>query len=216
MVTFLQYVVVFIVTVIIYVTYFDTNESKRRGFKWNLATIISFLIIISPVYFEYPDWGSSVPVTFSHDDVVEHPFGAITSPFGLANDFTNMPTREYSTRLFMNSRVTEDGKRIMGLVYNFSIYISSPKKFYAKADRRILASYQSENELGHILDSVSLAFAASHPNTSTTRLIYPDHQETKRMRDSLRNVFDGWLTTYRPDDEGMKIVFDGVETRGTF
>ncbi|MFA6365520.1 MAG: hypothetical protein WCW78_03935 [Candidatus Paceibacterota bacterium] len=212
-VAFIQYLVICIIAMFSYFFYFDGQ--KTYPLNRIVAIAAMWMVFLSPIYFEYADWGDSVPVTFSGNSVIKHPLGTFTSPFGLTNDYANMPTRNSFVRVIMNSSLTEDRKRMVGLTYNFSASISSPEKYYAKASRRALSSSESESELEHIADSVSLAFAISHPNPSTTRFSYMNYEESRGMRDSLRNVFNEWLKTHRSDD-GVTIIFEDMETRGSW
>jgi hypothetical protein len=193
-------------------------DDAYRGEKWVkwFGLALFLLTLFSPIYFEYADWGSSVPVTFDGDKVIRHDLGLFTVPF--SSDYQNMVTGDEYARLMVDAKIVGSRREMRILKYNASARIVSPERYFAKPERKKLSTAEARSELRHVADSLLLGFVETHPGSVNEWIEISGAASGRRdgkrwdgKTDSLKNVFSEWLATQRGEDSGIKVTFGGVD-----
>ncbi|OGM94098.1 hypothetical protein A2524_04220 [Candidatus Wolfebacteria bacterium RIFOXYD12_FULL_48_21] len=126
----------------------------------DIGLLLAFLAIVaSPLYYEFPNYGSSKVVTFKDDRVTERPFGAFVWEFGGA--FSNIPNN-----IGITSSVTlaVDSPKVRTLRYTIDARIINPTLFFAKKERRHMFAVNAQ---ANPVDTKQLV-ASSADNTNET------------------------------------------------
>ena len=112
--------------------------------KFFLSPLILLTIVaLSPFYYEYPDTGASVPISFQGAEIVPHPYGMFSWEWG--HDWTNMPLPSaigYGLKLTAQSRVTPitDNPKVRTISYHVQVAIHDPNLWYRLPERRVAST----------------------------------------------------------------------------
>lgn len=119
-------------------------ERWKRRFHHSLDDNIVFLataffvvtpVLLSPLYYEFPNWGSSQVVTFDGDKITHHPWGV----FSVGKRYANVPTGSVT---YLRSAVTfiTENPKIRTVHYGATAEISNLEQYYKKAYRKNIES----------------------------------------------------------------------------
>ncbi len=123
---------------VILFTYLICESINKISNKMEVFALI--VIVLSPLYWEYPNTGISVPATFSKEvGVVKHPFGVYT---GFSGEYANIPVGGNSPMrvgLIVSEKQLSTSKQT--LVLNTELLLDDLEVYFAKTDRRKLKSW---------------------------------------------------------------------------
>ncbi len=122
-------------------------EKKLSGkYKKTAVSAISItlflIVLLSPIYYEYPNYGLSEVITLEHGRVVKHTYGTVCFEWG--KKFSNLPMIEAPTSGTVQP-VTENPK-VMRVTINLKTLITNPDSFYQNKNRMFnLSSFGFKN-----------------------------------------------------------------------
>lgn len=121
-------------------------EKKLSGkYKKTVASAISItlflIVLLSPIYYEYPNYGWSEVITLEHGRVVKHTYG--TPCFEWGGKFSNLPTT--STPLSGTIQPITNNPKVMRLTININTLITNPDSFYKDQNRMSALSGRSSD-----------------------------------------------------------------------
>jgi len=118
------------------------DKAKKIGTKW-AVTVVSVIIILSPLYYEFPALGYSQVITFNEDNSVNyHPFG--TFCLEGSDSYVNMP---YNIDMTSSISPLTDNPKVRPLKYKVSVSVGTPKVFYSVFQRRSIPGRWGGGEL---------------------------------------------------------------------
>ncbi|MFC1615138.1 hypothetical protein ACFL22_01125 [Patescibacteria group bacterium] len=126
---------------VIIVTYFICESTNKISNKVEILALI--VVILSPLYFEYPNTGVSVPATFSEEKGVvkinKYPFGV---PTVFSDEYSNIPNE--NTLILVALDISEkqlDNSDTQTLVLNVEVFIDDENVYFEKEYRRGLVNW---------------------------------------------------------------------------
>ena len=125
------------------------QQPKRMWCEIGIITV-ALIIIASPLYYEFPNYGMSKVVTFDGDKVIEHPFGTFAWEFG--KTYSNVPTKNTTASSGVTS-VTENHE-VRNLRYTVGAQITNAERFFAEKNRRLLHAAFSLNSRDDVDDAI--------------------------------------------------------------
>lgn len=192
------------------------NPAKTR--KYYAACVVNRMvligIILSPFYYEYSGWPSSVPVTFTESGkVIKHPYGLFTNPFGA--EFSNLPYGGVNdVHVLCDVKIIKDRRGVVSLSYRGSAVIVSPEKFYAQKERRRRYGEDILYYLDTMADSLLYEFTKvlrTDASEFEDRSSEDYFDRRKAMEDSLGVLFDEWIAlTGFEEREGVRVTLQGI------
>lgn len=229
MTSFFQWAVVAIIATVVYFVVKSIAKKKlsdeSSGFKGIriVAIIILWTVILSPAYYEFADWGYSVPVTFDGNKIIEHPWGMFTKPIGA--EFSNLPNDAMGgIKLIASTKIDKSRRQITNLYYFGFAKIISPEKYYtSNMYRREYGSNTVQNDLSYIAEKALCKFINENPcvfsdneynhlpvtySRAESVLLSEIPAENKMAKiDSLKDVFDKWVSRFNYEEtQGIKIA----------
>lgn len=114
--------------------------------KYMVATL-AFIVVMSPLYYEFPNTGYSKIVTFTDDHQVEYkPWG--TFCWEWSNNYFNLPDKPVGLKGTV-TYVTENPK-VRTITYHLDITVTSPRDFY-RGERQMIHN-NNNNKSGYDLN----------------------------------------------------------------
>ena len=114
------------------------RSEKAAVAVWSFTAATIMAAWLSPLYYEFPNYGQSHVVSFEDGAAVEHPFGAFCWEFG--DRCINVPNR-----VLINAGVTSltSNPKVRRIGYVVKAEIVWPERFYAAESRRKTAAWTS-------------------------------------------------------------------------
>lgn len=165
----------------------DRLEYKHPKRVECALAILRWIVILSPLWYEFPSTFQSVPVTVGVDGTVyTHPLGMFAIPY--VSEYTNMPTEKFGADLVATTKITGD-RRVLALMCTFSGSIQDARAYYEDASFRDELSPRAEQRLQEKAIKVGIAFLQAHT------ISMPDSTVSVETKDSLKGVFAKWFQT---------------------
>lgn len=164
-----------------------------------IGWVFALLLVLSPLYYEFPNTGESRVATYEDGKIIYHPYGTFCWEFPAGKCF-NVPIGK-AAGIISGANPLTNNPKIRSVQYKIAVKIFNPEIFYSDFKRRKLSTATSASCITY--------------NTSATSVSYED----AKLSGEMHKIVSYWIFEfnesfsqqigefYNPNDEEQKRRF---------